>query len=72
MSFADPEPLPRRHKVAAAVSVLLMVPVMLDVAKVIDLGELRMAPFLILLACGTFAWAPRNAKDKRSGFLRTD
>ncbi|MEY3624463.1 MAG: hypothetical protein RLZZ407_2022 [Pseudomonadota bacterium] len=61
MSYADPEPLPRRLKVAAAVSVLLMVPVMLDVAKVIDLGEFRMAPFFILLAGNAFAWAPRNA-----------
>jgi hypothetical protein len=62
MSYADPEPLPRRLKVSAAVSVLLMVPVMLDVANVIDLGEFLMVPFFILLACNTFTWAPRNAK----------
>jgi hypothetical protein len=70
MSFLVPDPLPRRQKIVAVVAVLLMIPVLLDAFKVIHLGELRMAPFFLLLACVPFTWESRRQANEEQAELR--
>jgi hypothetical protein len=70
MSFVQPDPLPRRQKVVAVTAVILMVPVVLDAFRIVDLGAFRMTPFFLLLACVPFTWASRMPGE-RPPSLRT-
>ena len=60
MSFLQPEPLLKRQKWAAVIAVLLMLPVFLDVFKIIDLGAFKMAPFFLLMIAVPFTWKRRK------------
>lgn len=67
MSFLEPDPLTRRQKVAAVTGVVLMVPVVLDALRIVDLGPFRMAPFWLLLASVPFTWGSRDAGEEAAG-----
>jgi len=56
MSFLRPDPLPRRQKIASLAAVLVTLPVILDAFRIIHLGEWRMVPFFLLLACAPLTW----------------
>ena len=43
------EPMTRSQKFLVIESIVLMIPVLLDVVGVIDLGAFKIAPFMILL-----------------------
>jgi hypothetical protein len=58
------EPLLRRQWWLAVASVLLMIPVLLDVTSVISLGQWRIAPFIILLIVSLAISGPRNDATK--------
>ncbi len=66
MSFLEPQSLTSRQKAAAVITIMLMVPVFLDVLNLIDLGSLRLAPFLLLMIVTPFT-LPEKTESGRAG-----